>query len=1096
MPANIWAIARIISHNLLGCPIFATKAGYDVSAEKTKNETRKPMDIREITAAASYIEERHEHKSVFSETDSRSEERYRAWQKLLNTVPNKNIFETRLKYDGISEKEALDICGSTSFLVQSKLPVWANIINDVAAIFPMDKKDLWEAVSVKKEEIDLAGPIAALLPFLLYMERQLKIKYPEAPMGDLSSILLHRLYFLCSLTFNAQARMMILMGQGSSSDPDKLWRKMEENLLGGEWVKVLEAYPVLAKRIGMTIEYFLHFNEEFLDRFHEKKEVLAGHFFGGMPIHKIETIQGEISDLHQEGKSVLILGFDGGRKLVYKPRPMEIDVAWEEFLTCFKTRKSSIKAPRCLDFGTYGFIEFIEHKQCKDLEEIKIYFYNAGALMALLFAFGGNDFHMENIIASGTTPVIIDTETLMIPVARYFGKGGKDDPEEESADSTLEGVFEKSVIKMGFLPMWQKDGQDKRVDYGALTSEKDGMKNLPVYNGKKYNGSEYYSEITNGFQDMYQQIMGQKQELLFGVKGIRLFSHCKFRMLIRNSQVYGNLLQHIIQPALLKNGFDYSMTTDRLVNAFLYDAHESIISQLIKVFQSEKTAVERGDIPIFYGEPDGEGILDENGMIFDRYFEKSAIANARERISKLSDDDLMIQLQIIEKSLATEVRNVHEYVSEQSTMEEGQVVKHQLLGHAELLNEAKTLYSEIMENRFVAKNKDYSWLSEQYDLARSGTSLSFMGPSLYDGLLGIAVFSAGLYELTNDKDHYDTAKHCLDKAVRYLDTMIPNMERYQMNLGYSNGMAGYIMGLALASRYLKLEEGYDLAAKLVLGITEKMIKEDTICDVLGGISGLVLTLTNDERWLTSEETSFHVMKILTWCGEHLIEQQNLTTSEGHKVWNSKESSQTLTGLGHGVSGIASALFRLHQSLGDERFLVAGKEAIAYEESVYDVSAGNWPDFRKDPSDKEPSSENRFMGGYCSGAPGIGLARLDGLRRNPNKVISASLKRDVQRADQFIRSIRNEGRNHLCCGSAGRIDFLVEEGFLLDDQEALALAHRKLSELIIGKQKRGHYNFHTVNGKYYYNPTLFQGTAGIGYEILRFLAPDRIRSVLI
>ena len=62
-----------------------------------------------------------------------------------------------------------------------------------------------------------------------------------------------------------------------------------------------------------------------------------------------------MSDLHQKGKSVLILDLGEERKLVYKPRPMEIDVAWEEFLIHFKTDKSSIKAPRCLDFGDYGF---------------------------------------------------------------------------------------------------------------------------------------------------------------------------------------------------------------------------------------------------------------------------------------------------------------------------------------------------------------------------------------------------------------------------------------------------------------------------------------------------------------------------------------------------------------------------------------------------------------------------------------------------------------------------------------------------------------------------------------------------------------------
>ena len=1052
------------------------------------------MDFRKTAAEASCIEERQKGGYFICEEDERSEERFLSWKKLLNVVPDKRIFETRLEYGGLTEADALKICGKISFRENAGLPFWTEILSDSIRILPAEKEDLWKAVSIKIEDVDLIGPTSALLPFVVYAEKRLGEKHRDIPMKDLSAILLNRLYFLCALTFNAQARLMMLLGQGSAGEPDKIWRKLEDNLLGGEWTNLFATYPVLAKRIGITIEYFLAFIEEFLNRFAEKKEILAGHFFDGTPINRIEQIQGEISDLHQQGKSVLILNLDGEKKLVYKPRPMEVDTAWEEFLTCFKTEKSSIKAPRCIDFGNYGFIEYIEHEQCDSEEDVKTYFYNAGALMALLFAFGGNDFHMENIVASGQIPVIVDTETLMTPVARYFEKGGKDDPADQEEENKLEGIFERSVIKMGFLPMWQKDGENKRADYGALTGDKDNMKNLPVYHGKRYAGNEFVFEISSGFQDMYRLVMKRKEELLDGEKGISLFARCKFRMLIRNSQVYGNLLQHIIQPSLLKNGFDYSMTTDRLVNAFLYDAHESIKGQLINVFLSEKAAVERGDIPIFYGEPGGEGILDEESLIFENYFEKSAIGNAKERISKLDENDLMVQLQIIEKSLATENRNVHEYLSDNDTEEKSGDTP-QNLDREALLSEAKEIYAEIMSNRFTASDGDYSWLSELYDLSRSGTSLSFMGPSLYDGLLGISVFSAALYAITNERDCYETAMHCIRKTEQYLDATIPSMERYQMNLGYSSGIAGYITGLSLTSRYLGSEEGYKLAEKLIRGVTEKMIRADTVCDVLGGISGFVLALTREERWLKDDGINSHVLELLKWCGEHLLKQQNLMTEDGRRIWRSKEASQTLTGLGHGVSGMAAALFRLHQILGEEKYFAAGKEAIAYENSVFDEHAGNWPDFRSDPSEKD-RTENKFMGGYCSGAPGIGLARLDNLERIQNDTFAAELTRDIQRADHFIHSIKAEGRNHLCCGTAGRLDFLIEEGSRLKDGDALDFAHLRLSELIRGKQKRGHYNFHTVNGKYYYNPTLFQGTAGIGYEILRFLDPDKIKSVLI
>jgi hypothetical protein len=72
----------------------------------------------------------------------------------------------------------------------------------------------------------------------------------------------------------------------------------------------------------------------------------------------------------------------------------------------------------------------------------------------------------------------------------------------------------------------------------------------------------------------------------------------------------------------------------------------------------------------------------------------------------------MIQLQIIEKSMAAEVRSVHEYLSKSEEDSECGKEKQPLLAREDLLNEAEAIYAEIMENRFMAKNGDYSgWRS-------------------------------------------------------------------------------------------------------------------------------------------------------------------------------------------------------------------------------------------------------------------------------------------------------------------------------------------------------------------------------------------------
>lgn len=1095
------------------------------------------MDYGKLVAKTAYIEERRDSRLIQMQAGEQAGPRFLAWKSLLDVVPDKPVFANRLRYAAMTEEEALLLCGEASLAPEAPLPGWTRYIQAVLSELPAESRedDLWKRTSMNQQEVNLVGPIEALLPFVIRAEHLLKEGITGngdstaqlefgVPWGDLSEILLHRLYQICAQTFNAYARKLSLTFQIKGEDSDALWKQVGDKLLSGEWAALLEEYPVLARKIGTAIDYFLDFILEFLTRFQEQKEALATEFFKQsstppqpitpQPILAIENLQGEISDLHQKGKSVLLLTLDGGRKLVYKPRSLQIDLAWERFTAQFQTEQSSIKAPHVLDCGSYGFIEFITPEPCKDHRELETYYYNAGALIALIHAFGGNDFHLENLIASGTSPVIVDTETLMIPVARYFGDGGKDDAAKDNETlegQSLEDILQKSVLFSGFLPFWQKTSDNKREDYGALTGEKTGMYNLPVLDEVAYPANGFDTHILSGFRDMYRKLMTRKQEILAGEHGIGLFSGCKFRMLIRSSQVYGNLLQHILQPGLLKDGFDHSMKSERLVNAFLYEAHPDIMGELLQVFLSEKRALERGDLPIFYNEPDGEGILDETGMLFDRYFRKSALQNARERISGLNEDDLAIQLQVIEKSLAAESRDLHDYrvaeESDSSDVDRDLISDEKLLSDEELLKEAEQIYHELMEHRFSGRNGDYSWLSEQYDLMRGGTSLGCMGASLYDGLLGIGVFSAALYRVTGNRDALKTARHCLKKSADYLELILPNMERYQLPLGYSNGISGYLAGLSLIAEYLEgagesahgaesaAWEARELQKNIIKRITQKMVVSDRVLDVLGGISGLAFSLTSDPYLLQGQDTAEKVREILDWCGTHLLSQQTVT-ADGRKVWPSQEAHKTLTGLGHGTSGIAMALLRLYQASGDPRYYEAAREAIRYEDAVFDEKAANWPDFRKDFRDPAPTS-HKFMAGYCAGAPGTGLARLDGLARvDAQDPLSADLLRDIKRSDAFVASMEGESRNHLCCGTAGRVDYLIEKARRQQDPEALAHSRRLLSELIHGKRQRGHYNFHAVKGKYYYNPTLFQGTTGIGYEILRLLAPDRIRSVLI
>jgi type 2 lantibiotic biosynthesis protein LanM len=550
--------------------------------------------------------------------------------------------------------------------------------------------------------------------------------------------------------------------------------------------------------------------------------------------------------------------------------------------------------------------------------------------------------------------------------------------------------------------------------------------------------------------------------------------------------------------------------------------------------------LENGCIPIFYGEPCGEGILDDKGLLFQRYFSKSALKKAEEQILHMNTDDLALQLRIIEKSLNFESGDVH------GTKENGESLGsaakaephrsaakaevHWLAGKAdkkdakafadsqELIKEAEIIYEELMADRIQAPDGDYSWMTSQYNAKTGGSRVGLMSGALYDGLLGIAVFTGALHQITGKPEYKKTSDHCINKTIEGLESLLPVMERYQVPLGYGSGVGGFISGLSAVVQYTENQKAEEIRERLLLKINNAMISSDPWLDVLGGTAGLVVALT--KNWDSSDESGKgdligdpkyedSVRQILEWCGSYLLERRTQQTEEGYLVWNSKDSSQPLTGLGHGMSGIALALMKIYRVIGGSEYLEAAQEAVAYETSVFSEHACNWPDFRRPQQTSDPAGAERsalpkqnepvyrFMNGYCSGAPGVGLSRLSMLSAEAgDHEFLESLRKDISRTDRFIKEYSKEPRDHLCCGRIAGIDFLIEESLALEDKSSLDRAKGMMKMLLDDKKEHGRFCILKSDGEYLYNPTLFQGTAGIAYEMLRLAAPEKIRSILI
>ncbi|MEV0119028.1 type 2 lanthipeptide synthetase LanM family protein [Streptomyces sp. NPDC050844] len=873
----------------------------------------------------------------------------------------------------------------------------------------------------------------------------------------------------------------------------------------GYRVEFWTRYPVLARRVTEVMEQWvktrLTFARHLRDDLHEVTHTLMSRQFREQTpaIGAVAFGQG---DTHNGGQSVARVDFADGSAVIYKPRSLGVDTAFNALIARFVQDSGlALSTPRVVERQGHGWVELVRPAPCTSPDEAAEFYRRLGALLCLVYALNGTDLHHENLIAAGAHPVLIDLEALFHPAGASAAVWATDT--RTTADPAAE-VLRTSVLTTGLLPgktlIGQESGRTRHTDLSGINGsggqpwlapvlvpqdmgtdkirlvsrevQVPGADNRPrTRDGALINPGRFTDDVLTGFRLGYEWLRGHRDELLAPGGLIDGFAGHPVRYLHRATYVYGQVLTESFHPDFAHDALDREQSVARLCSGWQGAPHREMI------VRSELDALLSGDIPFFQVIPGARDLLLDNGRKIPRFLAEAPLDLVRERLRRLGRDDRERQEWIIGAAFADLCPpDSRRRAPTGSEGRRGNAAAIRAALPAKALGEAEKIGDRLMRLASVTGDR-VGWLGTR-TVAADVSDIEPVGADLYSGTSGIGLFFRALGRVSGRQRYADFADLVAADVVRRVTSPGAADSPAADGAPALGAFAPGLSALFLMSHERRLPGpagSYEAVRDALLPRLDEAIAHDQQLDVFGGSAGCVLVLLS----ALAVDDDPRLLATARRAGDHLLARAETTPAGAAWRNESVRSTGPITGLAHGTSGIIMALSRLANLVHDERYRTAAARALDYEAAAFDPDAGNWPDLRD-------GAAERFRSAWCHGAAGLALSRFD-LMGVPELRENAVL--DVAAALRVTPPSR--GNHSLCHGDLGNLEL-----FLLTEQHGLSepgtLDHRL--DACLQSAHRDGWRCGSPDGAEV--PGLFTGLAGIGYNLLRLTAPDAVPSALL
>lgn len=818
------------------------------------------------------------------------------------------------------------------------------------------------------------------------------------------------------------------------------------------------SFPVVTRMLAEFIGYQIDNFRALLTALTESKEELQATFAIGNTFC-VERLRMGAGDSHDRGKSVAILTFDDGSELVYKPKDLEIGVRFDQFITRLQEKEPSFDfyLTKKIVKKEYTFEERLAHSECETVEDLEHYYRQFGHTIALVYLLNGNDFHLENILAHGKYPVMIDLETI---IQNNFPA-----PNNENAIAMARIDNMESVIMSGLVPIYlfeekndgEVEGAAQGVQLSALSGDRqklpykvlklvnfdsdnmqfvyeehviDAAENIPLYKGEKVDFTPYIHLILDGFKEFSAFARENRTFLIQSVTEI--FSNVLVRNVIKTTQSYGDLLDYSTHPSCM---VDYIEREKLFENLWMhsYSNEQPVPFEVRDMLQH--------DVPIFFNQTDSCHLIASRGEDVGKMYDTPAVQLEIEKLRLFDQREEAEQLDFLHTSFGM----YHPLDLQETTITVASSTE-----QSDYLTMAAAIGEHLLEEAFIG-DESIAWKNVE-EASSDNYMIAVMNENFYDGITGMYLYFSELYHVSN-ADRFKEAYELSEALV-----------------------------LKLSDEYLESVSAFygSFAAVYPLLYTFKLNRKAILLEAAERIANAYIEQYQAEKISGYDWTggTASIIKVFTQLFQ-VTEKQHYKEFAQRLLQDVKTEYFKQGGFAHGYSGVIHAANSVRKLQETEISNALIRWGLEQERKTFDTSQQGWLDVRA----AEPVVNDL----WCYGATGIGMAYLDLIESNFEDPL---LQQEISIAAE--RLLNQEKQDDcLCHGNFGDLEYLFSVKNHLEPTQL-----EKLQEKIHWlqqKQLAASYRFEGLKTVPKYG--LFTGLSGIGHQYLRLFDPKKSANIL-